>query len=166
MQKPRKGLESGGRTADFRRICVSPLILQSEMHLRHVLENAPRNPSERAAKTAFIDVGYQQYPLVAGYNLYSPVFEVINGSMNLQDLKLVGDSVTGGGANNICLLDADGVSIGYYEWWTPDDGTGEEEGCWFDGDNWETISATIKAGEGLYLYAVDSDLTLTIPSAL
>ena len=105
-------------------------------------------------------MGYQQYALVQGYNLYSPVFEAINGSLSLQDIKLVGDSVTGGGANSIVLLDADGMTQGTYGWWLPDDGTGEEEGCWFDGDNWEKINVTLTEGQGFYLYAVDSGMSI------
>lgn len=102
-------------------------------------------------------------PLNAGYNLVGNCSPV---DLDVQKIKLTGDSITGGGANFICLLDSTGLYAGEYAWWTPDDGTGENEGCWFDGDNWEKISATIGAGEGLYLYTVDSGLTLTLPSAL
>ena len=114
-------------------------------------------------------VGYQTYDLVQGYNLYSPTFVKVGGEKNLdiQSMKLVGDSVTGGGANFICPLDENGMSGDLICWWTPDDGTGEEEGCWFDGDNWEKITGvTIKAGEGLYVYAEDEGLSFVIPSAI
>jgi hypothetical protein len=111
-------------------------------------------------------VGYQNYPLEQGYNFYSPVFEAVSGDMSIQDIKIQGDYVTGGGANCICLLDADGVAQGTYGWWTPDDGTGEEEGCWFDGDNWALIEDTIAAGQGLYVYAEDAGLKLVLPKAL
>ena len=105
-------------------------------------------------------VGYQNYPLEQGYNLYSPVFETVSGdAMSLQELKLQGDAVTGGGANNICILDSDGVAQSIIGWWTPDDGTGEDEGCWFDGDNWAIIEETIVEGQGFYIYAVDAGLT-------
>lgn len=98
-----------------------------------------------------------------GYNL---VGNCTPADLDIQKIKLVGDSVTGSGANNICLLDSDGIFQGTYGWWTPDDGTGEEEGCWFDGDNWAVIDATISAGQGLYVYAEDAGLTITLPSAL
>ena len=105
-------------------------------------------------------VGFQDYPLVQGYNLYSPVFEAVGETMSLQDLKIKGEAVTGGGANNICLLDADGVFQGSYGWWLPDDGTGEEGGCWFDGDNWVLIEETVAAGQGFYIFANDADLSI------
>ena len=111
-------------------------------------------------------VGYQNYPLEQGYNLYSPVFESLNDTMSIQELKLQGESVTGGGANFICFLNAGGVATGTYGWWTPEDGTGEEEGCWFDGDNWALIEDTIAAGQGLYVYAEDAGLKLELPSAI
>ena len=93
-------------------------------------------------------VDYQDYPLVQGYNLYSPVFESLNEAMDIQELKIKGETVTGGGANNICLLDSDGVAVGTYGWWLPADGTGEEEGCWFNGDDWCVIEDTVAAGQG------------------
>ena len=111
-------------------------------------------------------VGFQDYPLVQGYNLYSPVFEAVGETMSLQDLKIKGEAVTGGGANNICLLDADGVFQGSYGWWLPDDGTGEEGGCWFDGDNWVLIEDTIAAGQGLYIFANDAGLKIEFPTAV
>ena len=101
-----------------------------------------------------------------GYNLYSPVFKGISSTLSLQDIKIVGDSVTGGGANLICLLDADGIFQGTYGWWLPDDGTGEEEGCWFDGDNWEVIEGTISEGEGFYVYAEDAGLSVQSSGAV
>ena len=74
---------------------------------------------------------------------------------------------TGSGANNICLLDADGIYQGTYGWWLPDDGTGEKAGCWFDGDTWSKIEdVTIEAGEGLYIYAEDKGISLCFPSAI
>ena len=112
-------------------------------------------------------VGYQNYPLEQGYNLYSPVFESVSGdAMSIQELKLQGETVTGSGASFICLLDNDGVYQGFYGWWIPDDGTGEEEGCWFDGDSWAVIEDTVSAGQGLYLYAEDAGLKLELPKAL
>ena len=105
-------------------------------------------------------MGYQNYPLVQGYNLYSPVFETLNETMSLQELKLQGETVTGSGANFICLLDAGGVATGSYGWWMPEDGTGEEEGCWFDGDNWALIEETVSPGQGFYLYAEDAGLSI------
>ena len=102
-------------------------------------------------------------PLGVGYNIVGNCSPV---DLDIQKIKIEGSSITGSGANFICRLDADGVYAGSYEWWLPEDGTGEDAGCWFDGDNWETIEATIKAGEGLYLYTVDSGLTLTLPCAL
>ena len=111
-------------------------------------------------------VGYQDYALVKGYNLYSPVFESLNETMDIQELKLKGEAVTGGGANFICLLDNDGVFQGSYGWWTPDDGTGADEGCWFDGDNWCMIEDTVAAGQGLYIYADDAGLKLELPCAI
>ena len=105
-------------------------------------------------------VGYQNYPLVQGYNLYSPVFETLNETMSLQELKLQGETVTGSGANFICLLDSDGVYQGFYGWWMPEDGTGEEEGCWFDGDNWALIEETIAPGQGFYIFAEDAGLSI------
>jgi hypothetical protein len=86
--------------------------------------------------------------------------------MSIQELKLQGDAVTGSGANFICLLDNDGIFQGSYGWWTPDDGTGEEEGCWFDGDSWAVIEDTVAAGQGLYLYCVDAGLKHELPKAL
>ena len=111
-------------------------------------------------------VGFQDYPLVQGYNLYSPVFEAVGETMSLQDLKIKGESVTGSGANNISLLDSDGVYQGAYGWWLPADGTGEEEGCWFDGDNWCMIEDTVAAGQGLYIFAEDAGLKLELPCAI
>ena len=105
-------------------------------------------------------VGFQDYPLVQGYNLYSPVFESLNETMSLQELKIKGEGVTGSGANNISLLDSDGVYQGSYGWWLPDDGTGEEEGCWFDGDNWCVIEDTVAAGQGFYIFANDEGLSI------
>ena len=111
-------------------------------------------------------VGYQNYPLEQGYNLYTPVFEAVGESMSIQNLKVVGEYVSGSGANNICFLNASGVATGTYGWWTPDDGTGEEEGCWFDGDSWAVIEDTVAAGQGLYLYCEDAGLKLQFPKAL
>ena len=105
-------------------------------------------------------VGYQDYPLAKGYNLYSPVFESLNETMSLQELKLKGEAITGGGANFICLLDNDGVFQGSYGWWTPGDGTGAEEGCWFDGDAWSMIEETVGAGQGFYIYSEDEGLSV------
>ena len=98
-----------------------------------------------------------------GYNLVGNCSPV---DLDLQEIKFVGDYVTGGGANFICFLNAGGVATGTYGWWTPDDGTGEEEGCWFDGDNWALIEDTIAAGQGLYVYAEDAGLKLELPSAI
>ena len=112
-------------------------------------------------------VGYQNYPLEQGYNLYSPVFETVSGdAMSLQELKLQGDAVTGSGANFICLLNEGGVATGTYGWWTPDDGTGEDEGCWFDGDNWAVIDETVAEGQGFYVYAEDAGLTIQSAGAV
>ena len=86
--------------------------------------------------------------------------------MSIQELKLQGDAITGGGANNINVLDAGGVYQGAIGWWTPDDGTGEETGCWFDGDNWAVVEDTVAAGQGLYLYCEDAGLKLELPKAL
>ena len=94
------------------------------------------------------------------------MFEAVGETMSLQDLKIKGEAVTGGGANNICLLDADGVFQGSYGWWLPDDGTGEEGGCWFDGDNWVLIEDTIAAGQGLYIFANDAGLKIEFPTAV
>jgi hypothetical protein len=105
-------------------------------------------------------VGFQDYPLVQGYNLYSPVFEAVGETMSLQDLKIKGESVTGSGANLICLLDSDGVAQGTIGWWMPSDGTGEENGCWFDGDNWCLVEETVAPGQGFYLYAEDAGLSI------
>ena len=102
-------------------------------------------------------------PLGVGYNLVGNCSPV---DLDIQKIKLTGESITGSGANMIVLLDANGMTQGSYGWWTPDDGTGEEEGCWFDGDNWEKLDVTISAGEGLYLYSANSGLTLSFPSAL
>jgi hypothetical protein len=105
-------------------------------------------------------VGYQSYPLVQGYNLYSPVFETLDETMSIQELKITGEFVSGGGANNICLLDTDGVFQGSYGWWMPEDGTGEEAGCWFDGDSWAKIEETISSGQGFYIYANDANISV------
>ena len=105
-------------------------------------------------------VGYQNYPLEQGYNLYSPVFEAVGESMSIQNLKVVGEYVSGSGANNICFLNASGVATGTYGWWTPDDGTGEDEGCWFDGDNWAVIDDTVTTGQGFYIYAEDANISI------
>ena len=80
-------------------------------------------------------VGYQNYDLVQGFNLYAPTFVNIDGSgsMDLQEMKLL-NVVTGSGANNINILDASGVYRGCYGWWTTGDGADED--CWWDGDNW------------------------------
>jgi hypothetical protein len=101
--------------------------------------------------------------LNVGYNLVGNCTPV---DLDVQKIKLVGDAITGSGANNICLLDADGIFQGSYGWWTPDDGTGEEEGCWFDGDSWAVIEDTVAAGQGLYLYCVDAGLKHELPKAL
>ena len=101
--------------------------------------------------------------LVKGYNL---VGNCSPADLDIQQVKLVGETVTGGGANNICLLDSDGVAVGTYGWWTPDDGTGADEGCWFDGDNWCMIEDTVAAGQGLYIFAEDAGLKLELPCAI
>ena len=101
--------------------------------------------------------------LTQGYNLVGNCSPV---DLDLQNVKLEGEAVTGGGVNNICLLDNDGIAYGSYGWWMPEDGTGEAAGCWFDGDNWAPIEGTVKAGEGLYLYAADAGLKITLPKAL
>lgn len=100
--------------------------------------------------------------LAQGYNLVGNCSPV---DLDLQAVKL-NNVVSGSGANFICLLDNDGIFQGSYGWWIPEDGTGADEGCWFDGDNWAVIEDTVAAGQGLYLYCEDAGLTLELPKAL
>lgn len=94
-------------------------------------------------------VGYQQYDLVQGYNFYSPVFEAVSGTMNLQDLQLI--NAAGDGTENIVLIDNDGMTQGQYSWFS-DEQTGEGKDGWFDMDAWAFYDVDIENGQGFYIY--------------
>lgn len=123
--------------------------------LRHLLPRRKRGAVSYADVQSANICGYQTYNLVKGYNFFSPTFEGVGKTLNIQDMKLLGN-ITGSGSDFICLLDNEGMTIGSYQWWTAadiDDPEASKVDCWFDDIAWAPWDVTIKAGEGLYLCA-------------
>ena len=103
-------------------------------------------------------VGYLNYPLEQGYNLYSPTFDGIGKAINIQDIKLVGSE--GWSTEYIYILDAEGLLTDQsYSWQCPDN-TGLDHFCWIDDLTSEEADVEIAAGTGFYLYADSEGLEM------
>lgn len=102
-------------------------------------------------KTYFV-VGYQNYNLVQGYNLYAPTFEgVAAKNFDLQDVKIQGSD--GWGTEAIFILDENGlITDQSYSWQCPDM-TGEEDFCWVDDSTGAKATTLLVPGQGMYIYA-------------
>ena len=109
-------------------------------------------------------VGYQTYNLAQGYNLYTPTFvQVDGGSINIQDMKLVGSE--GWGSDFIFVLNEEGlVTDQSYSWNCPDNGF--DTWCWVDDLTGEVADVTLEAGQGVYLYCDGDGFTLELPTVL
>ncbi len=96
-------------------------------------------------KTTPSAVGYQQYELQVGFNLFAPVFESLSPSgYDLQDMKIVNPQ----GGEYIQTLDADGIAGDSYDW-RQNRTTGEYS---WQLSRQDVVGETISAGGGFYIY--------------
>ena len=103
-------------------------------------------------------VGYLNFPLEQGYNLYAPTFDGVAKTLNIQDIKLVGSE--GWAADLIFVLDSEGLLTEQtYSWQCPDN-TGLDHFCWIDDTTMEEADVELTAGMGFYLYADSEGLEM------
>ncbi len=95
-------------------------------------------------------VGYQNYDVVAGYNVFTPIFEntdTENSKLDIVNLKLVG--ATDG--DTLQILNEKGKFIATYYWFNAFENY--PEGWCSDSLGFEPITShQIEKGEGFYLY--------------
>ena len=101
-----------------------------------------------------VKTGVQQFNWVGNV---SPV------AIDVQDITLSGNAVDPNGGDSLQILDADGVTQYSFSWSDPDD-TGTVS--WFDEDAWAPAEQSIPAGSGVLIYAVNANVTITLPQAL
>lgn len=106
-----------------------------------------------------VKVGEYSKNLIAGYNItgnFSPV------DLDIQDLTI--ENSEGWGTEMIYVLDENGLlTDDCYTWNCPDNGY--DTWCWADADG-AVAEKTVKAGEGLYLYADSEGLVLKLPAVI
>ncbi len=143
--------------------CSPPTPFFTSLDCRHP---ATVNAAQYAFARRFLSypaVGYQQYDLVSGYNLFTPVFEsiTVNGAgdyrLNLQDLQLKGENLVGEGVSKlgefIQILNANGTLGGRYYWWNADPSDPiNYPASWCDSSDAMIEDVYVKRGEGFYIY--------------
>lgn len=110
-------------------------------------------------------VGYQDIPLVVGFNMITPTFnEVSGGEYSIQNVRLSDEAESyGWGTESIQIVNADGNVSATYTWTSPDM-SGLEDFAWCD-DSMQAVNVTIKQGQSFLLYT-EGDGTATVAGAV
>ncbi|MCQ2395428.1 MAG: hypothetical protein MJ249_14190 [Kiritimatiellae bacterium] len=117
------------------------------------------NPSFKALPSNPSVVGYQAYPLQAGYNCYTATFKGVGEKkLKLQDLKIEGSM--GYMTETISLITLEGRDAGVSYTWCAPEVTMLDHFCWYDFEKMEEVDLEITDGMGLYVFSDTGDVTI------
>ena len=103
-------------------------------------------------------MGYLNSSVPSGYQMFTPAFEGISATYNLQEIVPSGDGLGGWGDVAVQVMNADGSWGGFYQYWT-EDNSGVETG-WYDSEM-NKADVTISPAIGVMVQIDSDDVQLT-----
>lgn len=99
-----------------------------------------------------------------GYTFVTPTFDGINTSYSIQDVKLVGENVTGGGSQSLQIIDSEGnvQDEDFYSWFNAGEAYKNSPTGWFD-ENLDPAVRDIEPGQAFLISNDEGESTISIP---